>query len=88
MLRGFLKGLATHLTPAGEGWLIMSDLAEHLGLRTRMEFLSAIENAGLTVMGRFDAKPLHAKAQDTSDSLHAARAAEVTTLWRLAVKAD
>ena len=66
----------------------MSDLAEHLGLRTRMDLLSAIENAGLTVVGRFDAKPLHPKAQDTSDALHAARAAEVTTLWRLVVKAN
>lgn len=86
MLLGFLKGLAEHLSPGGEGWLIMSDLAEHLGLRTRAEFLSAIENAGLAVVGRLDAKPLHPKAHDASDALHAARAAEVTSLWRLAVK--
>ena len=32
MLRGFLGGLAAHLSPGGEGWLILSDLAEHLGL--------------------------------------------------------
>jgi hypothetical protein len=30
MLRGFLAGLAGHLEPGGEGWLILSDLAEHL----------------------------------------------------------
>ena len=41
MLRGFLSGLAAHLAPGGEGWLILSDLAEHLGLRTRAELLSA-----------------------------------------------
>ena len=35
MLRGFLTGLAAHLEPGGEGWLILSDLAEHLGLRTQ-----------------------------------------------------
>ena len=35
MLRGFLGGLAAHLAPGGEGWLVLSDLAEHLGLRTR-----------------------------------------------------
>ncbi|HYJ40890.1 MAG TPA: class I SAM-dependent methyltransferase, partial [Steroidobacteraceae bacterium] len=35
MLRGFLKKLPGHLEPGGEGWLILSDLAEHLGLRTR-----------------------------------------------------
>ncbi|MDX5410769.1 MAG: class I SAM-dependent methyltransferase, partial [Thauera sp.] len=34
MLRGFLAGLAEHLEEGGEGWLILSDLAEHLGLRT------------------------------------------------------
>lgn len=86
MLLGFLNGLAAHLSPGGEGWLIMSDLAEHLGLRTRAELLSAIANAGLTVAGRLDAKPHHPKTRDTTDALHAARAAEVTSLWRLAVK--
>jgi SAM-dependent methyltransferase len=40
MLRGFLSGLAAHLAPGGEGWLILSDLAEHLGLRTRDELLA------------------------------------------------
>ena len=84
MLLGFLDGLAAHLVPGGEGWLILSDLAEHLGLRTRAELLAAIEHAGLKVQGRLDARPLHPKALDASDALHAARAAEVTSLWRLA----
>ena len=88
MLLGFLNGLRAHLTPAGEGWLIMSDLAEHLGLRTRAEFLAAIENAGLVVAGRLDAKPVHPKAHDATDPLHRARAAEVTSLWRLTAKMD
>src|SRR5690606_33527546 len=35
MLRGFLQGLRDHLRPEGQGWLILSDLAELLGLRTR-----------------------------------------------------
>ncbi|MEO7853820.1 MAG: class I SAM-dependent methyltransferase, partial [Rubrivivax sp.] len=35
MLAGFVAGLAQHLLPGGEGWLVLSDLAEHLGLRTR-----------------------------------------------------
>ena len=84
MLLGFLNGLASHLAPGGEGWLIMSDLAEHLGLRSRAELLSAIQNAGLAVLGRLDAKPVHPKAQNATDALQAARAAEVTSLWRLA----
>jgi prophage antirepressor-like protein len=69
--------------PGGEGWLILSDLAEHLGLRTRAELLAAIAAAQLTVLGRADIQPRHARAADASDPLHAARAAEVTSLWRL-----
>jgi SAM-dependent methyltransferase len=84
MLLGFLRGLSAHLTPRGEGWLILSDLAEHLGLRTRAELLAAIGAAGLKVLGRIDVRPSHPRASDTSDPLHKARAAEVTTLWRLA----
>jgi methylase of polypeptide subunit release factors len=85
MLRGFLGGLAAHLAPGGEGWLILSDLAEHLGLRPRAELMAMIETAGLKVLGRIDVRPQHPKASDASDPLHAARAAEVTSLWRLAV---
>jgi SAM-dependent methyltransferase len=87
MLRGFLSGLSAHLTPEGEGWLIMSDLAEHLGLRSRDELLGWINEAGLQVLGRNDIKPRHGKATDETDPLHAARAKEVTSLWRLATAA-
>ncbi len=85
MLLGFLNGLAEHLEPSGEGWLILSDIAEHLGLRSRDQLLAAIDQAGLKVVGRIDTRPLHPKAADPNDPLHAARAAEVTSLWRLAV---
>ncbi|MEU9498155.1 class I SAM-dependent methyltransferase [Streptomyces sp. NPDC048196] len=83
MLHGFLNGLADHLTETGEGWLILSDLAEHLGLRPRTELLDTIAQAGLTVLGRLDIAPRHPRARDTSDPLHVARMAEVTSLWRL-----
>jgi SAM-dependent methyltransferase len=85
MVLGFLAGLAAHLTPRGEGWLIVSDFAEHLGLRARAELLSAIDQAGLKVLSRLDTKPQHKKASDDSDPLHFARMAEVTSLWRLGV---
>ena len=85
MLRGFLAGLAAHLRPGGEGWLILSDLAEHLGLRSRADLLAWTEAAGLRVVGRLDIRPHHRKTQNASDPLHSARAAEVTSLWRLAV---
>lgn len=83
MLLGFLNGLAAHLTPEGEGWLILSDIAEHLGLRTRETLMAAIESAGLKVIERIDTRPHHPKAADPDDPLHAARAQEVTSLWRL-----
>ena len=85
MLQGFLQGLGAHLAPKGEGWLILSDLAERLGLRSRADLVAAFEQNGLRVVSRIDAKPLHAKAADASDPLHAARSTEVTSLWRLAV---
>ena len=83
MLLGFLNGLAAHLAPSGEGWLILSNFAEQLGLRTRAELLAAIKASGLKVLGRIDAKPEHPKVADESNPLHKARAAEVTSLWRL-----
>ena len=86
MLLGFLRGLPAHLEPRGEGWLILSDLAEHLGLRTRSELLAAFEAAGLVVLGRSDVRPKHPRVSDETDPLHAARAAEMTSLWRLTVR--
>jgi methylase of polypeptide subunit release factors len=84
MLRGFLGGLAEHLDADGEGWLILSDFAEHLGLRTREALLEMIDAAGLAILGRDQIRPQHPKASDASDPLYRARAAEVTSLWRLA----
>ncbi|MEO8346107.1 MAG: methyltransferase [Betaproteobacteria bacterium] len=86
MLQGFLRGLPAHLEAGGEGWLILSDMAEHLGLRSRAALLATFEAAGLKVVNRTDARPTHPKVSDVSDPLHAARAAEVTTLWRLAAQ--
>lgn len=87
MLKGFLLHLKNHLLDGGEGWLILSDLAEHLGLRTRDELLQWIEQAGLRVLGRIDTKPTHNKAFDKADALHVARSKEITSLWRLAAQA-
>ncbi|WP_298634643.1 class I SAM-dependent methyltransferase [uncultured Thiobacillus sp.] len=86
MLLGFLNGLAAHLEAGGEGWLVLSDLAEHLGLRTREWLLAAFDAAGLNVVARIDTKPTHPRAADATDPLHAARAAEVTSLWRLTAR--
>jgi len=88
MLRAFLRGLAQHLEAGGEGWLILSDLAEHLGLRTRTELLQWIADGGLKLIERHDIRPHHPKAGDPDDPLHTARAAEVTSLWRLGRESD
>lgn len=86
MLREFLRGLPQHLEPDGEGWLILSDFAEHLGLRSREELLALIDAAGLKTVDRLDIRPRHPRVDDESDPLHRARAAEVTSLWRLVVR--
>ncbi|MBI2289828.1 MAG: class I SAM-dependent methyltransferase, partial [Betaproteobacteria bacterium] len=86
MLRGFIGGLAAHLEAGGEGWLVLSDIAEHLGLRSRAGLLAAFDAAGLRVAGRTDVRPHHPKVADATDPLHAARAAELTSLWRLVAR--
>lgn len=86
MLRAFLDRLPKHLEPGGEAWLVISDLAELLGLATREDLLAAIERAGLDVLGRTDTSPTHPRASDADDLFHAARSRETTTLWRLGVR--
>ncbi len=83
MLKGFLAGVKAHLNADGEAWLIMSDLAEHLGLRSREELMKWITDAGLSVVEKIDIAPKHAKASDQSDPLYTARVKEITSLYRL-----
>ena len=83
MLRGFLQGAKTHLAEQGEVWLILSDLAEHLQLRTRDELLGWFADSGLKVKYRLDTKPKHGRSQDNTDPLYVARSAEITSLWCL-----
>jgi SAM-dependent methyltransferase len=88
MLSGFLAGLGEHLRPAGEGWLVLSDLAELLGLRSRVDLLSGIEASGLRVENRTELPARHRAAvnPDPTDPLRHARAAEMTSLWRLTAR--
>ena len=65
------------------GGLSHSAIAEHLGLRTREQLLAEFEAAGLQAAGRNDVAPRHPRAADETDPLHTARAAEITSLWRL-----
>lgn len=83
MLRGFLQGAKQHLAEQGEVWLILSDLAEHLQLRSREALLGWFADAGLTVKYRLDTQPKHSRSQDETDPLFAARSSEITSLWCL-----
>lgn len=73
MLRTFLGAAREHLRPDGEVWLVLSDLAELLGLRSRDELLGLVRGGGLRVVGRRDVAARHRRA----------RAGETTTLWQL-----
>jgi methylase of polypeptide subunit release factors len=85
MLKSFLNRVKDYLNVDGEAWLIMSDLAENLGLRTNEELQKWIADAGLTVVEKRDVAPKHAKSTDQTDPLYAARVKEVTSLYRLKV---
>lgn len=83
MTKSFLKRVGNHLSDRGEAWLIISNLAEHLGLRPEGEIQSWISQAGLETITRLDTKARHQKAEDSEDALYVARSREVTSLWRL-----
>jgi len=82
-LARFLAGLADHLSEGGEGWLVLSDLAEILGLRAPGHLEASIAGAGLAVAGRRQARPAHPRSRDPQDPLHEARARETVTLYKL-----
>lgn len=83
MLKSFLNGVRVHLNSQGEAWLVMSNLAELIGLRKPNELYDWIAEAGLRLVDKLDINPKHAKASDQSDPLYAARSQEVTSLYRL-----
>ncbi|HQU98892.1 MAG TPA: class I SAM-dependent methyltransferase [Nitrosomonas sp.] len=86
MLSGFLNNVGNFLKPKGEAWLIMSDFAEQLGLRTQDQLVKMIKEAGLNIVEKRDIKPSHPRSSDTSDPLYAARKSEVVSLWRFNIE--
>lgn len=83
MLNGFLSGLASHLSARGRGLLIISNLAELLGLREVGALEKSFGEHGLKCVRTFEQGAKHGKAKDTEDPLHAVRSKEVTTLYEL-----
>lgn len=82
-LERLVRGLPEHLAPGGEAWIVLSDLAERLGLRAPDHLPRLAAAAGLTVAAIRETRPAHPRARDARDPLHAVRAAEVTRLFRL-----
>lgn len=85
MLKAFLRGAAAHLNTGGEVWLIMSDLAEYLGLRPHDWLANMLHDtqSALQLADTLHTKPKHGKAADGQDPLAFARSRETTFLYRL-----
>ncbi|MDK4688181.1 methyltransferase [Kingella negevensis] len=83
MLRAFLRGAATHLRENGQVWLIISDLAVHLGLRGADDLAAWFDEYGWTISGNLKTTPQHGKARDMRDPLAFARSQEITYLYVL-----
>jgi len=83
MLYGLVMGLPGALREGGEAWIVLSDLAERLGLREPDHVEGLARRAGLRIADVLEARPSHPRARDREDPLHEARAAEVVRLFRL-----
>lgn len=83
LLTTFLDGVGGHLTPVGRAWLVLSDLAERVGLRPPGFVEQAAGRAGLSVLARLTAPARHGRSRGRDDPLHAVRSREVVTLFVL-----
>ena len=83
VLESLVQGLPAALREGGEAWLVVSDLAERLGLRPSGHIERLATRAGLVPAGALFAPASHPRARDRADPLHEARAAEVVRLFRL-----
>ena len=83
LLRRVIGAFPDHLADGAEAWLVLSDLAERLGLRPPGELEALFESAGLHVVFTLGAQPSHPRARDAGDPLAEARRAEHTWLYGL-----
>jgi SAM-dependent methyltransferase len=83
LLERLVLELPAHLAPGGEAWIVLSDLAELLGLCPKDRVPALAARAGLRVSDEREARPAHPRARDREDPFHAFRAREVTRLYRL-----
>jgi SAM-dependent methyltransferase len=82
-LERLVAGLPERLEEGGEAWIVVSDLAELLGLRPAGPVAALAARAGLRVADVREARPSHRRAGDPRDPLHTYRARETTRLFRL-----
>jgi len=82
-LSRLVAGLPARLTPGGEAWIVLSDLAVLLGLRPEGEVEALAAAAGLRAEVLAEVKPSHPRAKDREDPLHDVRSRERTILWRV-----
>jgi SAM-dependent methyltransferase len=83
LLERLVLELPAHLAEGGEAWLVLSDLAELLGLSPPDRVAALAARAGLRVAAVREARPAHPRARDRDDPFHAFRARETTRLYRL-----
>lgn len=86
LLDRILSELPARLSPGGEGWMVVSDLGERLGLRRAGHVEEQAKRCGMTVADVLETTPVHPRSRDAADPLHAARSAEVTRLYRLVAR--
>jgi SAM-dependent methyltransferase len=79
-LERYLAGLAERLDDAGEGWLILSDLAERLGLRGKEEVVERARRHGLTLRWELSRPSSKAATDASADPISAARCSELVFL--------
>jgi methylase of polypeptide subunit release factors len=82
-LARLVAGLPARLGPGGEALVVLSDLAERIGLRREGVLQGLARQAGLRAEVIAEARPGHPRARDEHDPLHDVRSGERTVLWRL-----
>ncbi|HSN15328.1 MAG TPA: methyltransferase, partial [Anaeromyxobacteraceae bacterium] len=88
LLERIVADLPVRLAPGGEAWIVISDLAERLGLRPAGHVEALAARCGMAVADVLETAAVHPRARDRDDPLHAARAAERTRLYRLVEGGD
>lgn len=83
MLKTLLHQAKNHLNSHGQFWLIMSNLAEHLGLRQTDTLKQWIAEAGWHIKQQLSTQPKHPKAHMPNNPLAFARQQEITSLYIL-----